>query len=117
VNIQVCDIELVKYRPLAAEHLDLLGWVIADTDLTAVTRYAEVIPLLRVSHPALPCMGESVSAMPMPDGKGANVWWFMLPIGGLLTPCSDLAGTVERLYTVLAPIFQAADGRRSLRGI
>jgi hypothetical protein len=101
----------LEYRSMAAEHLDRLGSTLAECELAAVTRYAGLVPLLRVFHPALPCIGETVAAMPFQDGQGACVWWFVLPGYDFLARCSDLERTVERLFEALAPIIQVVTGQ------
>ncbi|MFI0350381.1 hypothetical protein [Actinomadura sp. 9N407] len=96
------------YRALAAEHLDGLGWAIADTELVAVTRYAEAVPLLRVFHPKVPVVGESIIAAPAQEAQSEAVWWYWLPDGSPLAPCTDLPRTVERIFEALDPIIRIA---------
>lgn len=102
----MCIGDLASYRPAAAEHLEELGWAVAETELAAVARYAEAIPLLRVFHPSLPCIGESISAVPVCGQNGSASWWYRLSDGGLLAPCADPTCAVERLHEALAPILQ-----------
>jgi hypothetical protein len=101
------------YRALAAEHLDRLGWAIADTELVAVTRYAEAVPSLRVFHPKVPVIGESIIAASTQEAQGEAVWWYWLPDGSRLAPCTDLPRTLERIFKALDPIIRIAHGARA----
>jgi hypothetical protein len=104
---------LAGYRSFAAEHLDQLGWAIADTELVAVTRYAEAVPLLRVFHPALPCIGESVSVVPTENAKRSWEWWFRLSDGRLIAECDDLNRAVGQILEALDPILRVVARQRS----
>lgn len=105
--------DLATYRAMAAEQLDRLGWAIADTELVAVTRYAEAVPLLRVFHPKLPMVGESISALPGQEDGRDSEWWYRLPDGNGLAPCADLPRTIERLFEWLDPVIRLAHGERA----
>ncbi|MFC9973215.1 hypothetical protein ACFVH6_20220 [Spirillospora sp. NPDC127200] len=99
------------YQSAAAEYLDQLGWAVAKTELVAVTRYGQEIPLLRVFHPALSIVGESISAVPREDAESA--WWFRLSDGTYMAPCTDLPLAVSEIFRALEPIFRVVERQRS----
>ncbi|MFB4314757.1 hypothetical protein [Actinomadura sp. 21ATH] len=100
------------YRATAAACLDRLGWAVADTELVAVTRYAEAVPMLRVFHPKLPNVGESISAVPVREDGADPVWWYRHSGGGRLAPCADPSRALECVFELLDLVIRIAHGER-----
>ncbi|MFD0683387.1 hypothetical protein [Actinomadura fibrosa] len=87
----------------AVRHLDTLGGELAARGHRVALRYGPPA-LLRVSHPALPVLGESVAVRPGPDGLP----WFAASTGVLLAPCSDVPEAARKVVDGLAPFVAAS---------
>jgi hypothetical protein len=91
----------------AVVRLDRLASALGSAGYWCETRYLAVPSLLRVRHPALPVLGESVAAVPGPGAFGTRVWWFRSSSGAFIAQCGDLRRAVEVIAGLLAPWVEA----------
>jgi hypothetical protein len=113
VSVTAVPLVLVGSVSVAIGHLDRLGCALAEVGLTTQPRYREAVPLLYAFHVTLPRVGESVRALPAIHGGKSPGWWFIDSMSEPIAPCSDMAGAVERVLTIFAPVL-AAVGKSSL---
>jgi hypothetical protein len=91
-------------RVNSAVHLDRLAIALGEVEYDCVRRSDGGLLRLRVWHPTLPVLGESVSTVPGPGSTpGALVWWFRCSSGNLLAPCGDVNSAVTQILRLLAP--------------
>lgn len=86
-------------------HLDALGAELGRHGWSASLRFGRP-PLLRVCHPSLRGVGESVGVVSV-DGEP----WFWSSTGMLLAPCSDVRGARVAIGRGLGPFVPRGRGR------
>ncbi|MEW2353958.1 hypothetical protein [Spirillospora sp. NPDC029432] len=79
-----------------AELLEALGRALAEAGWRAVPRYDEIPVRLRIFHPTLPVVGETVSVTSERGGA-----WFRSSTGRPLAPCRDLPRAVAAINATL----------------
>ncbi|MGI5163640.1 hypothetical protein ACQEU3_04725 [Spirillospora sp. CA-253888] len=97
--LQVC-------ADLQRHHLDSLSWALVDAGWATTSRTCETIPLLRVVHPDLPLIRESITVH-------GHRWrlWFHDSSGRAIAPVSDLRRAVAAIGASLEPCSLAASHR------
>ena len=101
--------EPVRADPAA--DLDRLAGPLRGAGFECVRRGDGGLPRLRVWHPALPGVGESVSVVPGP-GPRVTEPWFGCSSGTPLAPCGDPAGAATRVIGLLAPFVPHSNSTR-----
>ncbi|WP_207939437.1 hypothetical protein, partial [Actinomadura darangshiensis] len=82
----------------SVRYLDELGAALGRKGWSASLRFGRP-PLLRVVHPSLRGVGESVAVV-LVEG----VPWFRASTGDLIGPCSDVRGARARIVRTLGPL-------------
>lgn len=83
-----------------AEQLDALGDALTAAGWRTM-RYGDAPPMLRVTRPHVPDVGETVTVTCEPSGP-----WYRSSTGDLMAPCGDVAGAagyVDRTLGRLIP--------------
>lgn len=83
-----------------ADHLDALAGAL-DANVWRAVRYGDAPPQLRVTRPAVPVIGETITVICAPSGP-----WFRSSTGDLMAPCGDLDGAVEHIERTLGRLVQ-----------
>lgn len=81
-------------------HLESLAADLTAHGLVCEVRDEERHTLLRVWHPSVPMVGESVRAIPV--GGRSQVWWFYDSSGQPVARCKDLPGSTCAVVARLA---------------
>lgn len=78
-----------------AEHLEALAGALTAAGWSAV-RYGDAPPMLRVTRPSMPVVGETVTVTSEPSGP-----WFRASTGDLVAPCTELRRAVAYVDATL----------------